>query len=142
MARPSIFAFASLAGLALIGALSFLPTTSLHAAEDDEATIITAAIERPRAQAQLESVLDDLLQGRSDFKQMETTLRANLLGKPGLISSLSIRLQSLGDVKEVSFAGTDHNAEVYDVFFAKGEALWTVATSADGRLKSFSWEFQ
>jgi len=142
MARPSILAFASLAGLSFVGAVSFLPPTSLQAAEDNEAAITTAAVAMPRAQAQLESILNDLLQGKSDFKQMDPALRSSLLEKPGLISSLSIRLQSLGTVKEVSFTGTDHNAEVYDVYFAKGEALWTVATAADGRLKSVTWEFQ
>jgi len=142
MARPSILAFASLAGWSLTALLSPLPSTSLMAAEDDEAIITAAAIEKPRAQAQLESILDDLLQGKSDFKQMDPALRNTLLGKPGLISSLSIRLQSLGAVKEVSFTGTDRNTEVYDVYFAKGEALWTVATAVDGRLKTLSWEFQ
>ncbi len=114
------------------------------AAEDSQMTPApaTVAAVQPNSQALLEGVLDELLQGKSEFAQMQPALRVNLTQRQGLIPSLSTRLQSLGGLQSVSFAGQQNGADIYDVRFAGASSTWAVSAAPDGRLSRIYWRFQ
>jgi hypothetical protein len=100
-----------------------------------------AATSKPKGEAALKSVLDELLQGKSDFAAIAPMTRLNLLQQRGMIPALSMRLQSFGALQTISFAGTQNGMEVYDVRFAEASMVWGVAPGPDGSINHIRWIF-
>jgi hypothetical protein len=126
-----------------LSAAAFGPMAGSAFAEESQMPApATVAAAQPNGKVLLQDVLDQLLQGKSDFTEMEPTLRVNLLQRPGLIPSLSTRLQSFGGLQSVSFAGLQNGAEIYDVRFANATSTWAIGLAPDGKIMRISWRFQ
>ncbi len=128
--------------LAMSASTFILTAGAASAVENDMPVPAAAAMAQPNGQALLQGVLDQLIEGKTEFAEMEPTLKVNLMQRPGLIASLSTRLQSLGGLQSVSFAGKQNNAEIYDVRFANGNSTWGVVMAPDGRILHMSWGFR
>jgi hypothetical protein len=67
--------------------------------------------------------------------------RVNLLQQPGMLASLSMRLQSFGTLQSVSYAGMQNGMEIYDVRFASASMLFAAAIAPDGKIARIQWKF-
>ncbi|WP_020177405.1 hypothetical protein [Methyloferula stellata] len=136
----------SLSALAALTASAF--TGSAFA--DDAQTVVpgataTVAIApaamQPKGQAALQGVLDQLLQGKTDFAEIAPMTRLNLLQQQGMIPALTMRLQGFGGLQSVSFAGIQNGTEIYDVRFADASMIWGIVMGQDGRIAHIRWKF-
>jgi hypothetical protein len=139
MIRQTTFTLSTFIALA---ASALLPLAGPAAAEESQMPApATTPAEQPSSQALLQGILDELLEGKSEFAEMEPTLRVNLMQRPGLIASLSTRLQNLGALQSVTFAGKQNGGDVYDVRFAGASSTWGVMLAPDGKINHMFWRF-
>jgi hypothetical protein len=50
------------------------------------------------------------------------------------MDTISPMLRALGALQSVTYEGRQQNADVYDVHFANGEAVWLISLSPDGKI--------
>ena len=126
-----------LAGL-LLGATTALASPGFAGPVPVSADLLRSRADHPfvRAQARetedrLRQVIDQLQRGQPDYDQMEPVLRAAVRQQMDTISPM---LRALGALQSVTYEGRQQNADVYDVHFANGEAVWLISLSPDGKI--------
>lgn len=137
----------SLSSLAAVTASLLIPASGAFA--DDVQTAAPTSVTlapvptsmQPRGQAALQGVLDQVLQGKTDFAEIAPMTRLNLLQQQGMIPALTLRLQSFGGLQSVSFAGVQNGMEIYDVRFADASMIWGVVLGQDGKIAHIRWKF-
>ncbi len=150
MFRKSTLAVATLLALGAGSAFADDSPVSVTAAEAPATTTeapapapapTPAPVAQGKGQASMQSVLGDLIQGKTDLAQIQPMARVNLLQQPGMLASLSMRLQSFGALQSMTFAGMQNGREIYDVRFANASMLFAAAITPDGKISAINWKF-
>jgi hypothetical protein len=148
MFSKSILAFGSLIALSAATIAPMGPAFADDAQISTSATTESAPAPTPvstpatgKGQALMQGVLDDLVQGKTELVQLQPMARVNLLQQPGMLASLSMRLQSFGTLQSVSYAGMQNGMEIYDVRFASASMLFAAAIAPDGKIARIQWKF-
>src|SRR5689334_12292415 len=89
--------------------------------------------EASETESRLRQAIGQLQQGQPDYDQMEPALRVAVRQQMDATASM---LRALGAVQSITYEGRQQNADVYDVRFANGEAVWLIALSAEGRIST------
>jgi hypothetical protein len=100
-----------------------------------------APIMQGKGQALMESVIVDLIQGKTDLTQIQPMARVSLFQQTGVLTALTARLQSFGDLQSVTYAGMQNGMEVYDVRFANASMIWGTTIAPDGKMAHIRWKF-
>ena len=85
----------------------------------------------PQVQSRLRQAIEDLSAGRPNLDQMEPMLRVAVEQQQARMSQT---LQTLGRVTNIEYVGPQNGTQVYKVAFERGNSVWAIALSPNGKI--------
>jgi hypothetical protein len=86
----------------------------------------------------LRTLFTEIEQGNIDANSVEPMPRVAIQQK---LDGIQQRMQDLGEIKSVSFAGRQNGGNVYDVRFAEGSSTWVLWLTPNGKIAHVRWAF-
>jgi hypothetical protein len=136
MNRKTACALVALATSALGPAIGPALAQSTQLPAETSTTI--AKVADDQGETVLRTLFSEIQQGNIDANGIEPMPRVAIQQK---LDGIRQRMQDLGEIKSVSFAGRQNGGNVYDVRFAEGSSTWVLWLTPNGKIAHVRWAF-